>query len=86
MNVLRDGKKLKKICQTLIVSTIILVVNIMKSLTSVTKKVWNTLNMKNIRDYQDLYVQSHVSLLINAFENLLTICLKSSEHVCCCYT
>ena len=33
------------------------------------KKVWNTLNINNIRDYQDLYVQSHISLLINAFEN-----------------
>ena len=88
MNVLRDGEKVQK---NYLLNTDsfynILVVKIMKSFTSVTKKIRNTLNIKNIRVYQDLCVQSYFSLLLNTFENLPTICLKPSERDrCCCYT
>ena len=40
------------------------------------KKVWNTLNIKNLGEYHDLYVQSHTVLLAYVFENFRTVCLK----------
>ena len=33
------------------------------------KKVWKNFEMKNVGDYQDLYVQSDTLLLVNVFES-----------------
>ena len=40
------------------------------------KKVWNTLNIKNLGEYHDQYVQSDTVLLPDVFENFRTVCLK----------
>ena len=39
------------------------------------KKVWNTLNIKNLGEYHDLYVQLDTALLADVFENFIKICL-----------
>ena len=43
----------------------------------------NTLSIKNLGDYEDLYMQSDTSLLTDVFENLLTMCLKFPERDAC---
>ena len=39
------------------------------------KKVWNTLNIKNLGEYHDLYVQLDTALLADVFENFIKVCL-----------
>ena len=39
-------------------------------------KVKNTFNIKNIREYHDLYVQSDTAQLADTFEQFRTLCLK----------
>ena len=40
------------------------------------KKVRNTLNIKNLGEYHDLYVQLDTALLADVFENFTNVCLK----------
>ena len=40
------------------------------------QKVWNTLNIKNLGEYHDLYVQSNTALLADVFENFTDTCLE----------
>ena len=40
------------------------------------QKVKNTFNLKNLREYCDLYVQSHTAQLADEFEQFRTLCLK----------
>ena len=39
------------------------------------KKVWNTLNINNVGEYHDLYVQLDTTLLADVFENFRKVCL-----------
>ena len=43
------------------------------------KRVFKTINDKNISDYHDLYVQSDTLLLADVFENFRNMCLKEYE-------
>ena len=43
------------------------------------QKVWNTLNMKNLGEYHDLYVQSDTALLADVFENFRDKCIEIYE-------
>ena len=44
------------------------------------QKVFEELNLKNIGDYHDLYVQSDTLLLADVFENFRNECIKIYEH------
>ena len=44
-----------------------------------TKRVCKDFEIKNLGEYQDLYVQSDTSLLADVFENFRNICLEISE-------
>ena len=41
------------------------------------QKVWETFNMKTMRDYHDLYLKSDVLLLSDVFENFRDVCLDN---------
>ena len=43
------------------------------------KKVFNSLNNRNLGDYHDLYVQSDPLLLADVFENFRNMCFKVYE-------
>ena len=43
------------------------------------QKVWNTLNIQNLGEYHDLYVQSDIALLADVFENFSDTCLEIYE-------
>ena len=43
------------------------------------KRVFKSLNNKNLGDYHDLYVQSDTLLLADAFENFRNMCVKVYE-------
>ena len=40
------------------------------------KNVWNIINMRNLGDYHDLYVQSDILLLSDVFEESRRTCIK----------
>ena len=40
------------------------------------KKIWNTLNIKNLGEYHDLCVQSDTVLLADVFENFRDKCIE----------
>ena len=43
------------------------------------QKVWDTLVIKNLGEYHDLYVQSDTSLLADVFENFRDKCIEKDE-------
>ena len=43
------------------------------------KKVWDALNIKNLGEYHDLYVQSDTALLADVFESFRDKCLEIYE-------
>ena len=46
-----------------------------------TQKVFvKILKLKNLGEYHDLYVQSHISLLTDVFENFRNMCLEIYER------
>ena len=44
------------------------------------KRVFKSLNNKNLGDYHDLYVQSDILLIANVFENFRNMCTKAYER------
>jgi hypothetical protein len=49
------------------------------------QKVWKTFNMKSMRDYHDLYMETDVILLADVFENFRDICMESYDLDPCWY-
>ena len=43
------------------------------------QKVWKEVNIKNLGEYHDLYVQSNTSLLVDVFENFRDKCIEIYE-------
>ena len=44
---------------------------------SLSCKVWNEFGLKNMGDYHDLYLETDVILLANAFESFRKVCLDN---------
>ena len=44
-----------------------------------TQKVWNTIKIKNLGEYHNLYVQSDTSLLADVFEDFRDQCIEIYE-------
>ena len=44
------------------------------------KSVCKNFEIKNLGEYHDLYVQSHISLLTDVFENFRNMCLEIYER------
>ena len=40
------------------------------------QKVWDTFNIKSLREYHDLYVQSDTALFADVFENFRDKCIE----------
>ena len=49
------------------------------------KEVWETFDMKTMRDYHDLYMTSDVILLADVFENFRDICMENYDLDPCWY-
>ena len=45
------------------------------------QKVWDALNVKNLGEYHDLYVQSDTALLADVFENFRDKCLRNMNLI-----
>ena len=43
------------------------------------QKVWEVFEIKNLGEYNDLYVQSDILLLADVFENLIDTCIEIYE-------
>ena len=43
------------------------------------QKVWKAFNMKTMKDYHDLYLESDVLLLADVFENFREVCIRNYE-------